>query len=478
MAHAPPSSLLRLPTELVDKVFGQAYEDQEDRRLARRPVCRRLAPIQRAHLYGDVELQTYESLALFCRTLRTVEGTGKLVVGLSLDLENERNALPPDDSDDEDEDHDSRSMTSQEARDGRTGHQVVAPADLEVIIPSLTALRTLQVRRLAIPLLKVLLLNEAASMSLVSLKRLEIDDGSNSGSSFRDAWQSLALVESLARLPRLEDLTIRQSGQGVKILPEVGASASFPHLTRLSLQGCHAPDWLVASSPHLDRVAPRLVELHLADMDTRPWIMPALQRAPIELRKISLSCCVRPSALNTVLPRFEHLEQFELRNGTFDTWSRMAFDDILPHKLFHTLAFIGAVTTDANLLDLLDSSPRLPSLARVVVDRMWPCRGSTVKAMGGSSRRERYAHWPMWPGWERPKYPPGCSEEGLRAVIQAAQRRNVVVDGNALEALGWTEAFEAERRAAHLALGDEMGDYELARKVLGNAVVDAHLGER
>ncbi|GAA5945710.1 hypothetical protein JCM3775_005887 [Rhodotorula graminis] len=67
--HAPPSS--RLPNELLDSMFKHAYDDKVTRKLGATPLCRRLFPIQRTHLYRRVEVNSYQELASFCRYIGT-----------------------------------------------------------------------------------------------------------------------------------------------------------------------------------------------------------------------------------------------------------------------------------------------------------------------------------------------------------------------------------------------------------------------
>ena len=114
-----PSPLLRLPEELIDKIFRLAneadsvprFEEREPidlfateprRRPARKgaylPICRRLYPIQQTNLYRTVCITTHSALALFCATVRASPVVRDLVVEVDLRMEASSNVRPEADA--------------------------------------------------------------------------------------------------------------------------------------------------------------------------------------------------------------------------------------------------------------------------------------------------------------------------------------------------------------------------------------------
>ncbi|GAA5905079.1 hypothetical protein JCM8208_007677 [Rhodotorula glutinis] len=470
--HAPPPPLLRLPNELLDNIIQLVYTETKYCRLARMPPCHHLLAIQRTYLFRHVELGLYSALASFCRAINSSNGIGEKVCTLHIDLQGEHNRTP-----------------SGPSAGGWRGAAVpglanavspplVTPADFAALLRRVPHVDDVFARDLEAPLLRVLL-DEAVSGPLASIRRLVIEgDG---------PFVPVTWAARLARLPALEDLTLRQYDHAVAVLSNVPLPPTFASLKRLSLlaDDCVNPTW---AGPALDQMAPYVVNLELEDWYPVAWFASALATAPTELRKLVLKSDGEvadggaPVPVHAGLARFPHLEHLELCAGAFDPSRQTALHSLLVLVHLRTLVFSYEAATDDFLLSLLQHPHHLPHLVRLDLFYTTSCRGRTVEEMGFLEHGdpEHNAHWPMWDGWEPPEYSPGCSGSVRRAVTQAAQARGIVVVGTALEALGWQTAFDAEQRVAVLWYGDETGDYGPARQVLGDDLVDEllDLGKR
>lgn len=360
---------------------------------------------------------------------------------------------------------------------------------LATLVPRLSRLKSLKLDELDPALVDVLFLDQEASRALKSLKTLDfsvhdvplIPDDCDAGD-----W-----VRRLSCLPRLADLTLCQTGAGLPALPATPDPPTFPYLKRLVLKPgltSYQTSWKGAA---LDQTAPNLVELELVDFSL-DWFSSALATAPVGLRILSLvnDMDVMPGEpptqvpVNDVLARFKNLEQLRLGHGALDMsepssgLEALVTVDTLIHLSFDDTDLL----TDSFLLALLSNPNHLPNLATLELNHIYSVQSYTFEEMQGALpsfvERQHHPHWPMWGEWHAPSYPPGCTEAGLRDVVRAAHARGIVVEGTAYDVLEWRDAFDAEQRAALLALGDLTGDYARARPVLGNEVVNAHILER
>ncbi|GAA5940936.1 hypothetical protein JCM3775_006852 [Rhodotorula graminis] len=448
--HSSPFPLLRLPYELVDKVFEHVYEDNYDRPLGSMPACRRLAPLQRAYLYRRVAMCSSDEFALFRRTVETTPEVCKLVMDLQIFVRDEH-----DDLCDPDEYGEALSPEDVAA-------SIIPPSAIAALLSLLPRIEALQLDGLRSARLAIVL-SETASHSLASIKRLVLQSAwgepGQTGNEY-DADAERAWVGQLVLLSALEFLSVAQNRTGAPVLPVLRVPLTLPRVTRLTLKGTRVQEpW---RGPDLRALVPQLVDLEMADFFSPViWFASVLSTAPTGLHKLSMRSLQVPvgsgaaHSIHGILPRFDHLEHLVVCDGVLSNGLNLRLACLRSLEHLRSLRFVESVDTDELLANLLQDAGSLPRLERLGL-----------------------SHVPMNPGWSAPEYPSGCTEAGLRQAMTAAEARGIVVDGTAIEALEWHAAFEAERRAAHLWHGDATGDYRLARDALGDAVVDEHLVAR
>ncbi|KPV73942.1 uncharacterized protein RHOBADRAFT_54526 [Rhodotorula graminis WP1] len=473
--HSPPFPLLRLPNELIDKVFEHAYADQDDRVLGRMPACRRLAPIQRAHLYRRVEIHSPDEFALFRRTVVTTPEICKLVMDLSIFVRDEHDGLS-------DPDEDGEALSPEDV-----AASIIPPSAIAAVLSRLSRIEALRLDGLRSARLAVVL-SETASHSLASIKRLVLQSAEgepgHTGNEY-DADAERAWVGQLVRLSALEFLSVAQNRTDAPVLPVLRVPLTLPRVTRLSLKGTIVQEtW---RGPDLRTLVPQLVDLEMADFSPVIWFASLLNTAPTGLRKLSMKSVGVPvdsgaaHSIHGILPRFDQLEHLVVCNGVLSKDLNLRLQCLRSLEHIRSLRIFGPIATDELLAHVLKDAGHLPRLERLGLSHIVSSKGGRVADVGRaatSSTRCRWEHWPMCTGWFAPEYPSGCTEAGLRQAMTAAEARGIVVEGTTLEALEWHAAFEAERRAAHLAHGDEQRDHRLARQVLGDVVVDEHLVAR
>ncbi|BGP50850.1 hypothetical protein JCM10450v2_006776 [Rhodotorula kratochvilovae] len=458
-----PPPLLWLPNELLDEIFRFAYKDEP----VHRPICRRLYPIQQKYLYRRVRLDSYEALGSFCFAMRTVPVVRKHVVELELRMEGASNYASNDA-------HEYTPSIGDEDSDGEGGaSQVVTPLQLSLLLARLPDPRVLDLQELDDALMKVVLLGKTTPRNLALLEVLKISADvlyieDEQGSEVQ--W-----LRQLAQLPQLKEFHLEQFEMGA-FLPVVGLPP--PPLQALTTLVIAARAWDMWVGPPLREVAPNLLHLSLQEFEDGPEFTEILHSAPISLRSLTLSSRValtfegpqRP-AIDNVLPLFTHLEHLALCEDTFTPNGILPSLRSLP--ALHSLAFsLGSHVTDELLLGILDGPLRLAHLRRLTLDYVNCSRGPTMASKGYCLPPEdEAAEYHMWRGWRSPVWGPDCSEEGLTAAVLAAEANGVVVDGTALDVIGWSEEAGNEMVEALLAWGNETGDYSEATEIFGDDVV-------
>ncbi|KPV72724.1 uncharacterized protein RHOBADRAFT_46319 [Rhodotorula graminis WP1] len=463
--HSSPFPLLRLPYELVDKVFEHVYEDNYDRPLGSMPACRRLAPLQRAYLYRRVAMCSSDEFALFRRTVETTPEVCKLVMDLQIFVGDEH-----DDLCDPDEYGEALSPEDVAA-------SIIPPSAIAALLSLLPRIEALQLDGLRSARLAIVL-SETASHSLASIKRLVLQSAwgepGQTGNEY-DADAERPWVGQLVRLSALDFLSVAQNRTGAPVLPVLRVPLTLPRVTRLTLKGTRVQEpW---RGPDLRALVPQLVDLEMADFFSPViWFASVLSTAPTGLRKLSMRSLQVPvgsgaaHSIHGILPRFDHLEHLVVCDGVLSNGLNLRLACLRSLEHLRSLRFVesDAGSLPQARLERLGLSHVVSRKGVPVADFDRPKTPST----------DRWEHWPMNPGWSAPEYPSGCTEAGLRQAMTAAEARGIVVDGTAIEALEWHAAFEAERRASHLWHGDATGDYRLVRDALGDAVVDEHLVAR
>ncbi|GAA5843441.1 hypothetical protein JCM9279_002105 [Rhodotorula babjevae] len=387
-----PPPLLRLSNELLDVIFSLAYRVEPSSWATGRPICRRLLPFQRAHLWRHAEIRSYEALKSFQCVVMRSSSTAKLVRHLDIAMASSDNV-----------DRGSGAARRRSGPDDEGNRRLVTPIDFAALVPRLVRLESLETNDFDESLLVVVFLNQSASSRLASLERLE----------FSNRYD-----------PLVEDGCDIYADD--PILPTMHVPPTFPRLARLVMEQGSCFVW------------------------------------------------------NRALARCTNLEQLFLCRGAFDTTLPSALTDLIAlDKLVHLSFRNHGIIPDAFLLALLNNPSHLPNLKTLELNHVTSSLGDTVEVKRGAippyEERRSYPHWPMWKGWVAPMYPRGVTEEGLLAVSRAARARGIVLKGKICSTLRWRTAFEAERRAALLALGDLTGEYRRAREALGAEAVNAHI---
>ncbi|GAA5948414.1 hypothetical protein JCM3775_003936, partial [Rhodotorula graminis] len=466
MVHKPSSSstptsspLLKLPLELLDAIFAQAGDTKPLLQPPFQPLCRQLEPVQRRHHYRRIVVNGYEQLAALCRAAPSIPGIEANVVELKLAMWDEDNSeslrvcyllewlqdqrLPVD--------HlpDPNTVPEDE--------QICPTASLVDFIARLSGLRELHLYCVEIDLIDAVVGNDEvddpirASTSTPRLQRLEVlavepkEGLMFEGPERTRAW--IGWLRKISRLPKLRDL-------------------------RLAVYDEHPPPPL----PDVDFFSPSLLSITTGDSAPSfyPWDGPFLSKFAPNLERIEVGDMVSP--LDDFLARFNRLERLEVARNSFDSARLLPYLRSLPN--FHTLTLSrDTPTTDAFLDALLDGPTRPPHLRRLTLDHVAFSRAvplfSDTWHLPDDYNATSTGLLPEC-RWVAPSYPPGASEAGLRAAPRLAAAHGVVVDGTALGALDWHEAYRVERRGAVLEWAGRTGRWERAREVLGDDVVEVY----
>ena len=480
-----PSPFLRFPTELLDEIFRLSYQSEpldpsvpNYARMpphAHRPLCRRLYPSQRRVLYSHVELYSYRALRSFSRALKSPAnaGTAESVRSLSFGaMWGSTNRAPRQTVVSLDDVQDRATTTDQDESD--EPQKLVTPQRFCDLFARLANLEVLCFSTLDHELLAVLPEDKSTPAKLSRVEVLELS--LNGGFDVPDYEGDCAWFVQLSLFPRLKHLTISKLDFGELVEPQMALPA-LASLTRLSITSGDLAGW---SELNLSEVTPNLVDLRLEHYFASAWFEPILRTAPSKLRRLEVAVVDAESdpwpnaQLNEVLRRFDCLEYLSLCEDAFEPATLAAC--LHPLNDLHELRFdFGTVTTDELLSEIVDGPSRVPHLRRLVIDHVQCTRGVTMEQLGGrlglpppKCASEAHLRRPMRPPeWFEPLFPRGCSEAGIRAVVDAAQARGIVVSGDALEALGWHEDYEAERPARALVWCDECCEYGYARVILG-----------
>ncbi|BGP42683.1 hypothetical protein JCM10449v2_006695 [Rhodotorula kratochvilovae] len=462
-----PPPLLWLPNELLDEIFRLAYQDEP----VHKPICRRLYPIQQKYLYRRVRLDSYEALGSFCFAVRTVPVVRKHVVELDLRMTGEKNCVSKDGlehtpsiGDDESDDEDGVS-------------QVVTTLQLSVLLARLPSLRVLDLQELDDALMKVVFRGKTTPQNLALLEVLKISTRNLSEVDEHDdegAW-----LRQLAQLSHLKEFHLRQREFGI-VLPSVKLpTPTLPSLTTLVIVGSACEEWV---QPTLRDLVPNLLHLKLEELEENPQFAEILRSTPVSLRSLILSSAVSLTfqapalaVLDNVLPRFTRIEHLALCEGAFTPNGIVPCLRSLPS--LRSLSFgLGTLATDELLLSLVDGPFHLPHLRRLTLDHVECARGPTMKSKGWKFPPEQDALlFHLWQGWVEPVWGPACSEEGIKVAVVAARANGITVDGVAVNAIGFDNAYYSEVTTALLLWGDKTGNDSEARDLMGDDIVDEHI---
>ncbi|GAA5895852.1 hypothetical protein JCM8208_005105 [Rhodotorula glutinis] len=387
--HLSPSPLLRLPDELLDRIIKQAYNPGD----LYGPLCRRLYPLQRAHLLAAVRTWTEAGLDSFCRLLERTPALGALVKRLEMYVTHEK------------PESDASGITS--------GARLVAMlAKLEHV--EVVAVEGHSSRE-AID--AVLFAGElAGAMPELRVVQVAVSCFARAYAHVRDTQ---ATFSRLLAYPALEKASITpvDIGDATVITFEGGPRFKRPTVLVLDYdedQGLEG----------LRELAPYVTELSLADGSGERALFNSRFCAGLDkLRDLTLWTIAdgydpRP-ILETPLQLFDLscLVRLELGSFRFDVSLVPALESLplLSHLVFQQLAH----ATDA-LLRRLVNRQRLPQLARLTLDHV----PLDHRLPSGATHRP-VLYWPA-----------GCTPAGQLAAYKAARKAGIEVDGRLREALG------------------------------------------
>ncbi|GAA5836611.1 hypothetical protein JCM9279_000444 [Rhodotorula babjevae] len=472
------SRLLNLPLELLDAIFAHV----NDVRPPFQPLCRQLEPVQRRHHYRRIEVDEYAELARLCRAASTIPGLQVNVVELKL-------AMAGFENDEHDrvlylrDWHEAQGLPFDHLRDpdSISHDEQTCPTSLLVdFVTRLTALRVLDLDKVDLDLVAAVLDADLADdptrtrTSARRLARLEILNVDTTGLfEFENFDYKVAWLRRLCRLPKLRCLRLAKCDYPRAGPPLAALDFSSPSL--LSICVGESDSLFPWDGPFLSQFAPNLERIDLADEVV-------LKHAPSTIRELMLTSTIvgnDPQALSPLddfLARFVHLQGLAIAHNSFDPARLLPF----LHSLFKfdTLALgCDTPTTDAFLDALLSGPTRLRHLRRLTLSHVTSSRrGGFVSSTWTLPDDYDPTSAALLPGcrWRPPSYPPGASEAGLRAALRSAEARGVVLEGTALGALDWNEAYAQERVRAVLFWAAQTGRWDRAREFVGEERAEAY----
>ncbi|GAA5949097.1 hypothetical protein JCM3775_004657, partial [Rhodotorula graminis] len=347
--------------------------------------------------------------------------------------------------------------------------QICPTASLVDFIARLSGLRELNLVGVELDLIDAVVgddeADDPARTSTPRLQRLEVlgvestDGAMFEGPERTRAW--IGWLRKISRLPKLRDLRLAvYDDYPPPPLPDVEfASSSLLSITIGDSYTLYPWD-----GPVLSQFAPNLERI-----DVRNTVV--LQHVPSTMRELKLMSPLSgddpqaQSPLDDFLARFNRLERLEVARNSFDSARLLPYLRSLPN--FHTLTLgRNTPTTDAFLDALLDGPSRPPHLRRLTLDHVAFSRaGHLVSDTWHLPDDYDATSADLLPNsrWAAPSYPLGASQAGLRAALRLAAAHGIVVDGTALGALEWDEAYRIERRGAVLEWASRTGRWERAR---------------
>lgn len=419
----PTSPLLRLPDELLADIFA-SVESQDAIPLMR--VCKRVKSMARVRAFSTVVVTDQPRFEALAAHIRDIGRHIKLLI---------LNGVPEVDEDEELDDS--------------------TAVKLDRVFRRINGLESLTLGKLKVGVYDALL-DSGAFPRLKKLKSLTMGVPDDWYDDLPEQWWT-----AFARCRQLEELTL----DGCAYLSTTGVT-----------------DETMYTLPAIRRLHLRL-DVHGFDVPTDFAVrLPALQALTIDTSEEDIfELC--PNLLHNLEPALQCLEVHEFPSYEFDqtpphlerlTGLRQLFlgegrvepEELLKAlpalKQLESLTFgLGACASDFLLTSLFKEAPTLPALKRLTLDHVAAARGTTIESQGyepPSSDEEDEGH--MYPGWEAPEWPHGCSEDGVWKVESLADRIGVVVDGTAVDACNWLDDYTNELFDCLMAYGFTHGDFD------------------
>lgn len=448
--HDRSFPLLRLPHELLDVIFEDAYEDDAHPK----PICRALRAFAEKRCFRDVVLENYPSFARFCSTMERSPRLAPLVRTLKFDY---RYCEAPN------------SRVVRTTRSGAVSGRIVDLQDFRGLLEKLGNLLSLRVIDLDPDLTQVLTCGHLGPSSLPKLRNFSLVQEKISQVD-EEAWAA-----QLARLSSLVSLDLRIFDRPVP-LPRL---KQYPNIRALAVSGCHFDSW-----PAFDFSAafPNLTAFKAHERDGVSVFRRIVETLPQSLDFLHLTNkpfgdyrSPLPQPIDDLLPEFVQVDDLYLGSGTFTLPRLNAY--LATDPFLVAIGFgLEAPITDDFLLQLLDPETGALYLEELTLDHVDCVRGTTMASQGYKlSPDAAETLWHTYPEWFGPVWPAGCSQEGLRKVLHKAAEAEIKVEGSALEVFAWEDEYSGEVYDALMSWGLEHGDFAEARDMFGDAAVDSFL---
>ncbi|GAA6016961.1 hypothetical protein JCM10207_007862 [Rhodosporidiobolus poonsookiae] len=403
----PEDRLSRLPPELLERIFELAFEEGPD---PKGPASRALLPFDRAARFKGVTIHEPDGYVRLLDLVTRRPDIGGLVKKLECSYEaNLRSDFPF--------------------------------LQLFTLLSNLSALCICDEYP---PPIAEFTFTAAFPLAVPHLKAFNIEMSYD----MVDGWAP-ARYRHLAALPYLTDLVIRLECSPIN-LAAIGLTDetyTFPCLLSLELASGfyqRPPDETVP----MIKACPSLRTLVLVNWEVADYTQ-ALSAAPSSLEHLALGVAVdcevlewdtQPVAVDTLLPRFPHLTALHLGPGMFSQTTLLKNLQHLP--ALSSISFGALAAAGSNLLHrLVSGQSRLPSLKHLKLDMycLLHSRGTPEQPVFSL-----YCGWTgMWRYYDPTADPQQLEPDEAAALVAAAAREGITVDGSVPEAA----AQLAEERA-------------------------------
>lgn len=444
-----PVPVMHLPYELLSKILAQV-----DRPMLARlaTTCRRWLPIVREELYRYVSCSEIKDCEVLTEVVQNRPELGALVKAAFLyplhehfDEECCADADFPDDFyRDPDDDPD----------DGR---YMIAPdegvSQITLLLPLLPNIEHLEVRDFtAHSTTRILHL----ARSLTRLTRLNLEFGMDDlePRTARSWW------EPLQRLRRLEHITLR-SGEGCDILPI--ANSQYKPWPKLRFFRVDSDCISRHGAPNLAHFAPNLEHLEfIGAPHDPPSVLEFLETSP-DCTQVLRLYREMEFTVDDLLPRFTALTELVLCGGSFTPEPLLQFlsSSRVKKVEFRSVARKPVPADDSFLLALVQGDMRPKALRLLVLDHYGgPYHTSYLASQIIETimySDDVQADLESLQQAAKPKWPAGCTEDGLLRILQAASVTKVTVTGSALSCIDWKRTWDTtlERTAIDILYPDD-----------------------
>jgi hypothetical protein len=440
------TSLLSLPDELLSAILSEVVRTHGSRTATLVSTCRRLAPIVRQEVYWELRVGNDEAqsdvLSELCANRPDLRRLVRVLhVERPIQEVHERKMIVYDYID-------------------------VHPC-IKLLHSDFPALHTLSVYQ-ATPIDIFTILSRVAATTRPDIRKLTLQCAPGSVDSVYKRHKTI-WWHFLARLPKLERLTITTShipSPDEILFEHVNGRAVSP------LPGLHSltldiPMPRTVKTPELATLCPSLKSLQLtcvfsADLES------LLRNAPTSLTQLTFWICSPTRATlplqDNFLARLPRLERLCLHGVD----AAVLLPSIRTSHIKHLRISVNATFTDEILLDLVDGPMHMKYLKVLQLDYTYGIDPWANCDLVLAHMRQTQFNLARVKAELSPKWPPGCSREGLRTVLDAARQMGIKVYGTALDCLDWSDRF------------DELSERLLVDDALASnnyTIIERHLGK-